>query len=58
MIELNELTNGIEVNEQEVTDVKGGPAYMKLSDIKGEATDSRYSAIAFVGGWGSSMYQY
>ncbi|MBL7648707.1 MAG: hypothetical protein JNK74_21230 [Candidatus Hydrogenedentes bacterium] len=58
MITLNDLTNETEVNVQEAADVKGGPAYMKLGDIKGEATDSRYSAVAFVGGWGSSMYQY
>ena len=58
MIKLNDLTSETEVNAQEASDVKGGPAYMKLGDIKGEATDTSSSAIAFVGGWGSSMYQY
>ncbi len=58
MIELNELTNEIEVSEQETADVKGGPAFMKLCDIKGEATEARSTGIVFVGGWGSSSYQY
>jgi len=57
-IKLNELTLDTEVNAQESASVKGGPAYMKLGDIKGEATDTRSGAVVFVGGWGSSMYQY
>ncbi len=58
MIKLNELTSTMEVSEQEAADVKGGPAYMKLGDIKGEATEARSTGIVFVGGWGSSSYQY
>ena len=58
MIKLNDLTSETQVNAQEAADVKGGPAYMKLGDIKGEATDTRSGAVVFVGGWGSSMYQY
>lgn len=55
-IKLNDLKD--EVSAQEAADVVGGPAFMKLGDIKGEATDARASAVVFVGGWGSSMYQY
>ena len=57
-IKLNDLTNDTEVNAREAAEVVGGPAYMKLGDIKGEVTDQDSSAVVFVGGWGSSMYQY
>ena len=39
-IEINDLTESKTVDAQEAADVKGGPAFMKLGDIKGEATDS------------------
>lgn len=58
MIKLNDLTNETEVNAQEAADVKGGPAYMKLGDIKGDVSESTSTGVVFVGGWGSSMYQY
>lgn len=36
-INLTNLTESTTVTEQEAAEVKGGPAYMKLGDIKGEA---------------------
>lgn len=57
-IKLNDMNIEAEVGAQEAADVVGGPAFMKLGDIKGEATDTSASAVVFVGGWGSSMYQY
>lgn len=37
-IKIDELTTNQEVSADEAAEVKGGPAYIKLGDIKGEAT--------------------
>ena len=39
-IKINDLNESKTVDAQEAADVKGGPAFMKLGDIKGEATDT------------------
>ncbi|MBX3179845.1 MAG: hypothetical protein KF886_21045 [Candidatus Hydrogenedentes bacterium] len=39
-INIDELNVKNEVSAEEAAAVKGGPAYMKLGDIKGEATRS------------------
>ncbi len=39
-IEITDLKEDIAITEDELKHVKGGPAYMKLGDIKGEVTDS------------------
>lgn len=36
-IKITELNEDISISEEELKHVKGGPAYMKLGDIKGEA---------------------
>ncbi len=36
-IEITDLKEDIAITEDELKHVKGGPAYMKLGDIKGEA---------------------
>jgi hypothetical protein len=36
-IEITDLKEDIAITEEELKHVKGGPAYMKLGDIKGEA---------------------
>ena len=41
-INLTNLTESTTVTEQEAADVKGGPAFMKLGDIKGEASYLQY----------------
>lgn len=56
-IKLNEINANLEVSAQEAADVKGGPVYMKLDGVKGDVT-AESSSAAFVGGWGSSQYQY
>jgi len=35
-IEITDLNEDIAITEDEIKHVKGGPAYMKLGDIKGE----------------------
>ncbi len=39
-IEITDLKEDIAITEEELKHVKGGPAYMKLGDIKGEVTNS------------------
>ncbi len=39
-IEITDLKEDIAITEEELKHVKGGPAYMKLGDIKGEAVSS------------------
>lgn len=42
-IEITDLKEDIAITEDELKHVKGGPAYMKLGDIKGEVyTSSAY----------------
>jgi len=36
-VELNNLNEEVTLSEDEMTHVKGGPAYLKLGDIKGES---------------------
>ena len=40
-IEIDDLKSDNEVNAEEAAAVKGGPAYMKLGDIKGDVQASR-----------------
>lgn len=37
-IEITDLKEDIAITEDELKHVKGGPAYMKLGDIKGDVT--------------------
>ena len=39
-ININELNEEMTISEEEMTQVKGGPAFLKLGDIKGESTDA------------------
>ena len=39
-IEINDLNEDVSITEEELKHVKGGPAYMKLGDIKGEVISS------------------
>lgn len=41
-IKIEDLNTTVKVSDQQAADVKGGPAFMKLGDIKGEvrSTDS------------------
>jgi hypothetical protein len=39
-IEITDLKEDIAITEDELKHVKGGPAYMKLGDIKGEVVSS------------------
>lgn len=39
-IEITDLKEDITITEDELKHVKGGPAYMKLGDIKGEVLAS------------------
>ena len=42
-IEISDLNEDVAITEDELKHVKGGPAYMKLGDIKGEiASTSSY----------------
>ena len=42
-IEINDLTDTIQVSEQEAADVKGGPIYMQYEGIKGSVSSSAHS---------------
>ena len=39
-IEISDLRDDITITEDELKHVKGGPAYMKLGDIKGEVIET------------------
>jgi len=39
-IEISDLNEDVAITEDELKHVKGGPAYMKLGDIKGEITST------------------
>ena len=39
-IEISDLKEDIAITEEELKHVKGGPAYMKLGDVKGEVLSS------------------
>ena len=56
-IKLNEMNTTLDVSAQEAADVKGGAIYMKVDGVKGNVT-AESSNASFVGGWGSSQYQY
>lgn len=42
-IEITDLQEDIAITEDELKHVKGGPAYMKLGDIKGEISSPTYT---------------
>ena len=42
-IEINDLTDTIQVSEQEAADVKGGPIYMQYEGIKGSVSSSAHT---------------
>ena len=45
-IEINDLTDTIQVSEQEAADVKGGPIYMQYEGIKGSVSSSAHAGGA------------
>jgi hypothetical protein len=44
----------------EMEQTQGGAVdmFLKLDGIKGESGDHKHAAVVFVGGWGSSAYQW
>ncbi len=40
-INVNDINEEMTLSDEEMVHVKGGPAYIKFGDIKGEVADSR-----------------
>ena len=60
--EIQDITAVRDLSGSEMEQTNGGAAYIKFDGIDGEisprSSGTERSAVVFVGGWGSSMYQY
>ena len=56
-IKVVDMQDNENVSAQELENVKGGAAFMKLGDIKGEATDAKHKEWIIIESMSSPIYR-